>query len=190
MNSEYDFSIIRLIRKRLDLTLKELAKVSGLTYPTVETVEANKAAPSLKTLDALAGALQISTSHLLSMAEKKMVQKRKAITLENLPNKGKGLYMCKIAAYDGAKMIRLEMEEGHLVNAMGLHANVNEFCYVLSGSIELTIAGTTHILKEDDTMLFNGMLEHQYVATEASEVITVHIPKDINMLESLLIPKK
>jgi transcriptional regulator with XRE-family HTH domain len=190
MNSKYDFSTIKLIRKRLDLTLKELAKVSGLTYPTVETVEANKAAPSLKTLDALAGALQVSTSQLLSMAEKKMVQKRKAIILENPPKKGKGLCLCKVASYDGAKMIRLEMEPGHLVSAMGIHDNVNEFCYVLSGGIELTIAGVIHVLKEDDTMLFNGMLEHQYVATASSEVITVHIPKNINMLESLLIPKK
>ncbi len=78
MNSAYDFRIIRVLRRRLNLTLQALAGRSGLTYPTVESVETNKTLPSLKTLDALAGALQISTSALIGLAERRFVQRRKA----------------------------------------------------------------------------------------------------------------
>jgi len=78
MNSTYNFKVMRALRRRLGLTLEQLARISGLTYTTVESVETNKTMPSLKTLDAIAGALQISTSSLIGMAERKLVQRRKA----------------------------------------------------------------------------------------------------------------
>jgi len=55
MNSAYDFPVMRVLRRQLGLTLQEVARRSGLTYPTVESVETNKTLPSRKTLDALPG---------------------------------------------------------------------------------------------------------------------------------------
>jgi transcriptional regulator with XRE-family HTH domain len=69
VNSDYDFRVMRVLRRRLGLTLQGLASRSGLAYPTVESVETNKSLPSLKTLDALAGALQVSASDLIGLAE-------------------------------------------------------------------------------------------------------------------------
>ena len=69
MSGKYDFGVIRTLRQRMNLTLEKLAKVSGLTYPTVESIEKNKTSPSLKTLDALASALKISASDLVGLAE-------------------------------------------------------------------------------------------------------------------------
>jgi len=39
VNSDYDFRIMRVLRRRLNLTLHGLAERSGLTYPTVESIE-------------------------------------------------------------------------------------------------------------------------------------------------------
>ena len=47
MNSNYDFRMIRVLRRRLNLTLQALAARAGVTYPTVESVETNKTMPSL-----------------------------------------------------------------------------------------------------------------------------------------------
>ena len=69
MSGKYDFGVIRTLRQRMNLTLEKLAKVSGLTYPTVESIEKNKTSPSLKTLDALSSALKISASDLVGLAE-------------------------------------------------------------------------------------------------------------------------
>ncbi|TFG49748.1 MAG: XRE family transcriptional regulator [Candidatus Brocadiia bacterium] len=93
MNSTYDFGIIRVLRQKLNLTLKNLAQQAGLTYTTVETIETNKTIPSLKTLDAVAGALQISTTELLTLAERKLVQKRtaKVVTQSNPAKNSMGL---------------------------------------------------------------------------------------------------
>lgn len=76
MNGDYDFRIMRVLRRPLNLTLHGLAERSGLTYPTVESIETNENLPSLKTLDALAGALQLATSDLIGLAERRLVQRR------------------------------------------------------------------------------------------------------------------
>ncbi len=188
MNSNYDFRIIRVLRRRLDLTLQALAGRAGLTYPTVESIETNKTRPSLKTLDALAGALQISTSDLLGLAERRLVQRRKAEIEDrsHLTRRDKGLENCRVARYDKGKLIRVTAQTGDRVHVMGLHEDVHEFCYVLSGCVELRIEDKTYHLGPDDTILFDGLLDQSYTQIETGEYVTVHIPKDIRILERLL----
>jgi len=187
VNSDYDFRIMRVLRRRLNLTLHALAERSGLTYPTVESIETNKTLPSLKTLDALAGALQISASDLIGLAERRLVQRRKAeIEQRSYLKTDKGMENCRVARYDKGKLIRVTADKGDHVHVMGLHEDVHEFCYVLAGCVELRVEDETFRLEPDDTILFDGLLDHSYTQIEAGEYVTVHIPKDIRILERLL----
>jgi transcriptional regulator with XRE-family HTH domain len=188
MNSNYDFRIIRVLRRRLGLTLQALAGRAGLTYPTVESIETNKTLPSRKTLDALAGALQISTSDLLGLAERRLVQRRRANVerRSHTMHADKGLENCRVARDDKGKIIRVTAEAGDHVNVMGLHDDVHEFCYALSGVVELRIEDKTYRLQPDDTILFNGLLDHSYTQIEAGEYLTAHIPTDARIIEALL----
>jgi transcriptional regulator with XRE-family HTH domain len=172
----------------LNLTLQGLAERSGLTYPTVEAVETNKTFPSLKTLDALAGALRISTSDLIGLAERRLVQRRRAHVEErsHTTKADKGLENCRVARYDKGKLIRVTAEAGDFVHVMGLHEDIHEFCYVLSGCVELRIEDKAYRLEADETILFDGLLDHSYTQVETGEYVTVHIPKDIRILERLL----
>jgi len=188
VNSNYDFRIIRVLRRRLNLTLQALAGRAGLTYPTVESVETNKTLPSLRTLDALAGALQIPTSNLVGLAERRLVQRRTAKIEErsHLTKRDKGLENCQVARYDKGKLIRVTAEAGDYVHVMGLHEDIHEFCYVLNGCVELRIEDKTYQLGPDETILFDGLLDHSYTQIETGEYVTVHIPKDVRILEKLL----
>jgi transcriptional regulator with XRE-family HTH domain len=187
VNSDYDFRVMRVLRRRLGLTLQGLASRSGLAYPTVESVETNKSLPSLKTLDALAGALQVSASDLIGLAERRLVQRRRAQVEDRATLKADtGLEKCRVARYDKGKLIRVTAEKGDYVHVMGLHEDVNEFCYVLSGCVELQVEDETFRLEQDDTILFDGLLDHSYTQIEAGEYVTVHIPKDLRLLEELL----
>ena len=188
MYSAYDFRVMRILRRQLGLTLKELARRSGLTYPTVESVETNKTLPSLKTLDAIAGGLHMSTSDLVRLAERRLVQRRTAKNPEEKRPKQAdiGLEKCRIAHFDKGKLIRVTAQAGECVHVMGLHENVHEFCYVLSGCVDLMIEDKHHRLGPDETILFDGLLDHSFTQVEDGEYITVHIPKDIRVIEQLL----
>lgn len=188
MNSVYDFRVMRVLRRQQSLTLHELARRSGLTYPTVEGVETNKTQPSLKTLDAIAGALGISASDLVRLAERRLVQRRKAEFTRDVQPRSvdMGVEKCRIAYFDKGKVIRVTASEGETVHVMGLHENIHEFCYVLSGRVDLRVEDKTYHLGPDDTILFDGLLDHSYIQREAGEYLTVHIPKDLRAIERLL----
>lgn len=190
MNDFYDFSVLRALRKRSNITLKELAQISGLTYSTVEAVETNKTLPSLKTLDCLAGAFRIKTSRLIGLTEPRRIQRRKS-QREQITSKHfceQGIDKCRIARFSHGKLIRVTAEAGDLVHVMGLHEDVHEFCYVLSGVVELRIEESCHTLGSDETILFDGFLDHAYRQIKTGEYITLHIPKDLQSLEHLLSP--
>jgi hypothetical protein len=57
---------------------------------------------------------------------------------------------------------------------------------VLGGVVELRIEDKTYRLQPDDTILFNGLLDHSYTQIEAGEYLTVHIPTDARIIEALL----
>lgn len=179
MNSNYDFRIMRILRKRLSLTLELLAQQSRLTYATVAAVENNKAHPSLKTLDALANALQISTSQLLGLAEQRSILRRKALMLTNIA-------CCRLAQFGNAKIIHISAQAGEKIAAMDQHDDVHEICYVTRGVVNLYIGKKVYRLEQHDTLLFNGMLNHYYRQIEKGDVIIIHIPKDATILERLL----
>jgi DNA-binding XRE family transcriptional regulator len=165
-----------------------LARISGLTYTTVEAVETNKTLPSLKTLDAIAGALRVSASSLVSLAERRLVQKRtaKVEDASGARASDEGLENCTVARYDKGKLIRVRSKTGDYVHVMGIHEDVHEFCYVLSGCVDLKVEDKTYRLSSDDTILFDGALDHSYTQIETGEYLTVHIPKDISVLSRLL----
>ena len=188
MNSRYDFRVLRPLRQRFKLTMEQLAEISGLTYPTIASTETNKAMPSLKTLDALAGVFQMSTSKLLSLTERVSVQKRtaKIASVQTSDKSQSGLENCRVAAFDKAKILRVSAKAGEEVHVMELHEDCHEICYVLSGCVQLRIEDQRHTLAENETILFDGVLDHAYNQIETGEYITVHIPKDIAIIETLL----
>ncbi len=192
MNSKYDFSIINTLRRRLNLTLQKLADNAGLTYPTVETIETNKKIPSLRTLDAIASALRITTSELVTLAERRLVQKRKAEPLENdkLKEAATGAEDFRLAIFDKAKILRVSANKGAEKHYPELHEDSHEFCYVLKGAINIEVEGQQYSLKSNEVLLFDGMLDHKYTVTEDSEFLAVHIPKDTHIIEALLSKNK
>jgi len=189
MNSTYNFSVVRILRRNQGLTLNELAARSGITYATLENVETNKAAPSLKTLDSIAGGLGITTGKLITMSENQIVQRRKAefVTDEYNEKTNPGAENCRIANFNNVKMFRVQAQKGDKVNVPQFHGNCNEMCYVYSGCIDLTVSGETYRLNPDDCILFDGVLDHTYEQIETGEYATVHIPKDVYSLKNLLV---
>jgi len=188
MFSKYDFRVIRTLRRRQGLTMEQLAQKSGLTYPTVATIETNKSLPSMKTLDALAGVLHFSASNLLALSERRVVQIRQA----HRPKKSKGAKdhfdynRLKIAHFDQSKLFRVQGQAGEEIKVAQLNEDIHELCYVLTGAVELRIEGDLYPLHRDDALLFDGILDHSYRMLESGEFITVHIAKNVGLIETLL----
>lgn len=190
MSGKYNFDVIRTLRRRKKLTLEELAKISGLTYPTVASIENNKTSPSLNTLDALASALEIPTSDLVSLAENYGVLTRQTETVqaETLEKSGLGLESIRIANFDKCKIFRATAKAKNAIKSMELHedCDCHEICYVLQGSLDIRVKSNIYKLNANDVILFDGTLDHDFTVISDTEFIVIHIPKDTRLIDALL----
>jgi len=189
INTKYDFGIVKTLRGKFKLTLEKLAEKSGLTYTTVENIETNKTMPSLKTLDALASALEVSVSDFMALSEKKLVQKRNAEILNDISGEKPNLILnpiIKMACFDKAKVLIVTATAGQSVRVPELHDDCFEMCVVSSGTVELRFDSQVQQLKTDNVVLFDGTMPHSYLQIEDGQFTTIHIPKKSNVIKMLL----
>ena len=190
MSNGYDFSILRILRRKQNLTLEELAEASGLSYPTIASIETNKTFPSLKTLDAIATVLKMPAGRLVSLAEHKKVQtcQTESVHAEVLKSSGINLEKINVANFEGLKIFRATAKNGEVVNSMKLHENCDchELCYCLDGSIEIRVKDKFYQLNTNDAILFDGCFDHEYKAISETEYMVTHFPKNTTFIEALL----
>ena len=71
-------------------------------------------------------------------------------------------------------LVRHKMEAGW---AGAAHSHAQEqLLYVVSGAIQLTVAGVAHTLSAGDSILVAGGTEHQACTDRASEVLDIFTP--------------
>src|ERR1700679_260470 len=77
---------IRLLRRRADLTGAELATSAGISLGMLSKIENGQISPSLATLQAVCGALNVPLSHLFSTFEERrgssLVKKGQGVVIE------------------------------------------------------------------------------------------------------------
>ena len=190
MKKNYDFGVLRSLRRRKKLTLEELANISGLTYPTVASIENNKTSPSLNTLDALASALNISAGHLVGLAENHAVLTRQteSVHAQTLQGLELGLESLLVANFDKCKIFRATAKAKNAIKSMELHedCDCHEICYVLQGSLDIRVKSNIYKLNANDVILFDGTLDHDFTVISDTEFIVIHIPKDTRLIDALL----
>ena len=186
MSSKYDFSVLRTLRRKLNLTLEDLAEASGLSYPTIASIETNKTFPTLKTIDAIATVLKIPAGKLVSLAAHHVTQVRQTepVHAQVLKDSGINLEKINVALFDGLKIFRAIAGSGQTINSMKLHENCDchELCYCLGGSIEVVIEDNVYRVNANDVILFDGSFNHEYTAMSETEYLVIHIPKDTTFL--------
>jgi transcriptional regulator with XRE-family HTH domain len=193
MNKNYDFGVLRSLRRRKKMTLEELAKISGLAYPTVAGIENNKTSPSLNSLDALARALEISTSDLVSLSEnhEALTRQTETVHADTLRSLELGLESLLVAHFDKCKIFRATAKAENVIKSMELHedCDCHEICYVLQGSLDIRVKSNIYKLNTNDVILFDGTIDHEYTVISDSEFLVIHIPQDTRIIEALLKPK-
>jgi transcriptional regulator with XRE-family HTH domain len=182
----YDFGVIRTLRKKRKLTLVQLAEKSRLTYPTLISIETNKSVPSLTTLDQIAGALDIQTANLILLCQRCKSLKGVAEPVDNITLPPETAEICRMSDLGAMKLFHIRGESDLRTVNDHPHGEVFELAYVLEGEVEVTIQNDLHILHAHSTFLFDGSLRHFYRCLAESEILVVHIPKNNASIHALL----
>lgn len=180
-------STIGELRKARNLTMKDLALMSGVTSSLISQIEHDKANPSINTLLSIAAALDTDVSEFflnhtgreresgvviraneripVGISSKKWTQY--FLTRENL----KALCVSVNKLKPGATTERVPELNPHTQRGY-------EFGFVLSGKLRVDLDGRTYILNPGDAITFEAERKHVVAnsSTGETEILWVVIP--------------
>ncbi len=167
----YDFSVVRQLRQREGQTLAQLSQASGISVPVISKLERNQSSAELETIAKIASAFGMAGSDLVALAESSLAHRKKADGYES-----EGFYFHRIR-YANHHSFLGEAEKGAKLSRPDIHGDDLETCWVINGSLRLTIGEQTITLAPGESVQFDAIQNHTYEALEDTIFILLHLKK-------------
>ena len=173
---------IKKFREERGMTLRALAKESGITASFLSQVESGKASPSLASLKAIADSLKTTIGELIGEAapvsDSPVVRSGERITARRIGDKIK-IHM--LTSPDPTKQMEpmlFSLNKNARSGESYYKHYGQEFVMVLKGALEITLNSTKYILKKGDCIYFNSHIPHAFrnVAEGETEALWVDTP--------------
>lgn len=157
---------IQVLRKKKNLSLEKLAKLTGLTKGYLSRIENSLKPPPIYTLSKISTVLGVDVSKLLSSEVSSLEPVEIVLnrSYEHIITDGRGTpygYVYEALATNklGKNMepflITVSSKKGPFFQHEG-----EEFLYVLEGELEFYFKDKTFILKKGDSVYFDSALQH------------------------------
>jgi transcriptional regulator with XRE-family HTH domain len=179
---------IRQIRRKINLSLRDLAKYSGTSASTIHKVESNSMVPSIAVLIKIAQALKKNVSYFIgeengaSQVVRVRPEDREVLSVENskltVENIASTVSDCQL------EVTRLHIKRGGTSGEIPLIHPGEEIKFCLKGKMEYTIEGNKFILSPGDCLHFKSGLPHSWknVGKGRAEVLSVCTPPPFRSL--------
>jgi transcriptional regulator with XRE-family HTH domain len=157
---------VRAFRKKLDLTVAGLAKLSGLSNGMLSKIENGIASPSLATIQSLATALQVPVTAFFRKYEEErdvsFVRAGEGLIIERRGTRAGHQY--QLLGHSIGKTIAVEpylitLTEESDVFPIFQHSGL-EFIYMLEGKVGYRHGDRTYILTPGDSLFFDADAPH------------------------------
>ena len=157
---------IRLLRRRLDLSVGDLAGASGISLGMMSKIENGQISPSLKTMQSLAGALSVPISSLFASVEERQdcsfVPSGQGVSIERRGTKAGHIYQLLGHLLRGDVVVEpylITLRENAQPHTSFSHEGV-ELLYMLEGQVDYRHGGEIYVLRPGDTMMFDSSAQH------------------------------
>lgn len=176
-------SRIREIRKEQNLTIKELAKSTGLSSPFLSRLENGLTMPSVYTLQTIAESLKVDIGYLFKKEgrEEYVITrkgKRKPSYTEKGPT-GKVIYEVEYLAENFVlpfmePIIATILGRDHKEVKPVIHGG-QELLYVIEGKMEMTLGEKIYVLSKGDTIYFEANIPHGAISLGKKPARSLHV---------------
>ena len=171
VNGMYDFGILRELRKRNEMSLKEVAESSGVSIAVISKMERNQTVAELDTIYRIGRVFGMNPSELLSLAESRSSHKQSSQRHKS------GDFRFDEIRYGNVRCLYGQGKAGSKVSDPKIHHDDYEVCWVIKGKMLFHLPHEQNELNAGDAIQFDALLEHTYEAIEDSEFIIIHLRK-------------
>jgi len=155
---------LRALRKARDLSLDRLALLSGVSKSMLRQVEIERSSPTISVLWKIANGLRVPFSTLL--AKKNTPSEVVDFTSEGTIKSGRrGYRLFPLVAFQPERPVEMyytEIDEGVHFEGEPHQGNARETLLVLSGTVEVSVGGTTSTARQDQLLQFPAGQPHRY----------------------------
>jgi transcriptional regulator with XRE-family HTH domain len=169
-------SKIRSLRQRLLLTLDEAASRAGISTPFLSQIERGLARPSVATLMAIARVLGVEIQYLLDAPrEERYVARGDQLTFFGFADADKR-FARLTQVTEGGRMeaLLVRIPAGKRLDEITARAG-EQFWYVLSGTVTLTLEGKTYAFREGDSAHYDSTDAHRWENTGEREALLMWV---------------
>jgi len=157
---------VRALRRRADVTAADLASSAGISTGMLSKIENGSISPSLSTLQAVAGALNVPLSQLFATFEEQrdcsFVRAGQGVVIERRGSKEGHQYSLLGHGLGGPVVVEpylITLRDEAAPYTGFQHAGV-EFIYMLTGEVVYRHGDQTHHLRPGDALLFDSAALH------------------------------
>lgn len=162
---------LRVLRRGRGLSIRILARMSGLNANTLSLIENGKTSPSVSTLQRLAKALGVPIKTFFEAGElpRRVVCQKAGRRAQvrflhgGVEDLGAGL------ASSSANLLLVSIDPGADSGRTPMTHTGHEFVYCLEGSLEYIIAGESYTLNPGDSLFFQAHLAHRWRNPQAED---------------------
>ena len=155
---------LKRLREERGVSMRSLARTSGLSANALSMIERGLTSPSVSTLNKLAGAMEVPVTAFFRIEpDRSPIVHLKATQRVRMPfTRGlwEGLGGEKFTGRIEAFMVTLESGAGSGPHGM-LHTG-SEFVFCLRGNLEYEVDGKIYLLEAGDTLIFAAHLLHRW----------------------------
>jgi transcriptional regulator with XRE-family HTH domain len=157
---------VRAFRKKLDMTVTELAKQAGLSSGMLSKIENGLTSPSLATLQSLSAALNVPVTAFFRQFEEQrdatFVRAGEGLKIERRGSRSGHIY--RLLGHSFGKNVTMEpyvvtLTEESEVFPLFQH-NGNELIYLLEGELDYHHGGVSYRLTPGDSLFFDANAPH------------------------------
>lgn len=138
----------------------------------ISKLERNQTLAELDTLYKLSRVFGMSTTDLLSLAERHFAHKIRENAHSSDTFQFRQIRYGNVVAFLGTG------EAGSRISRPEIHSDESEVCWVLEGRLRLTLPHEEYELKQGESIQFDAILEHTYQALEAVRILILHLRKE------------
>lgn len=155
---------LRELREERDLSLRAVARLSGLSANALSVIERGKSSPSVSTLYKIAGALEIPvTAFFHAKHEQHQIVSIKASQRKRIPfHRGLWEDLGGEQFTGRVEPFMLTLEVGASSGRFPISHSGHELVFCLRGQLEYQIEEETYLLEAGDCLLFSATLNHEW----------------------------
>lgn len=177
---------VRKLRNKRELTLQDLANLSGLSKPNLSQIENNLVTPPIATLLKISTALGVPIGHFFQETDQDssivVVRKEdrygvaKGQHISHIGYQYEPLAYSKMDKFMEPFIVHMEEREPDAI-VYNNHPG-EEFLYVLEGKLEFRCGDTIVVLEEGDSLYFDSVVPHGYrgIGGPAKTLVTIYRP--------------